>query len=124
MELRLDVFGLSLDDILRERSTLISPYLVHHTIGNGAAKPGDPVHVDLISDAFTEARKAAGIPDEVEGKTAPTFHEARSLAKRLYLKQGNVDTKQLLGHATDAMGELYENARDMEPIPVSVVNTK
>jgi hypothetical protein len=35
-----------------------------------------------------------------------------------------VDTKQLLGHATDAMGKLYENARDMVPVPVSIVNTK
>lgn len=119
--LRLDVLGLSLDDLLRERSKLISPHLVHHTVGNGAAAPGDPVHVDTISEAFTAARRAAGIPDvDAAGKTAPTFHELRSLAKRLYLKQGNVDTKQLLGHATDEMGELYENPRDMVPVPVDV----
>lgn len=122
--LRLDVLGLSLDDLLRQRSKLISPYLVHHLAGNGAAAPGDPVHVDTVSEAFTVARKAAGIPDFDEaGKSAPTFHEIRSLAKRLYAAQGNVDTKQLLGHATDEMGKLYEDPRDMVPVPVNV-NTK
>ncbi len=121
VELRLDAAGLSLADILRERTGIISPFLVHHTVGNGAAKPGDPVHVDRISEAFTEARRAAGIPDvDADGKDAPTFHEIRSLAKRLYVKQGNVDTKQLLGHATDEMGELYEDPRDMVPVPVNV----
>lgn len=124
VELRLDVLGLSLDDLLRERSKIISPHLVHHVVGNGAAAPGDPVHVDTISEAFTAARKAAGIVDfDQDGKSAPTFHEIRSLAKRLYLKQGNVDTKQLLGHATEAMGKLYEDPRSMEPVPVNV-NTK
>lgn len=119
--LRLDVLGLSLDDILRERVRLISYFLVHHTAGNGSAAPGDPVHVDTISEAFTQARKAAKIPDvDEKGKLAPTFHEIRSLAKRLYVKQGNVDTKQLLGHATDEMGELYEDPRDMVPVPVEV----
>lgn len=122
--LRLDVLGLSLDDILRERLPRLCKHLVHHTHGNGSASPGDPVHVDTLSEAFTQARKDAGIPDvDGEGKSAPTFHEIRSLAKRLYVKQGNVDTKQLLGHATDAMGELYEDPRDMVPVPVNV-NTK
>lgn len=119
--LRLDVLGLSLSDLLRERTQVISPHLVHHTVGNGAASPGDAVAADTLSDAFTQARKAAGIPDVgADGKNAPTFHEIRSLAKRLYVKQGNVDTKQLLGHATDGMGELYEDPRDMVPVPVDV----
>ena len=121
VSLRLDVLGLLLDDLIRERSAVLSPFLVHHTIGNGAASAGDPVHVDRISEAFTAARQSAGIPDvDDEGKKAPTFHEIRSLAKRLYLKQGNVDTQQLLGHATEAMGKLYEDARDMVPVPVDV----
>jgi hypothetical protein len=123
--LRLDALGLSIDDLLRERTKIISPFLVHHTIGNGAASAGDPVHVDRISDAFTEARRAAGIPDvDGEGKGAPTFHEIRSLAKRLYDAQGNVDTKQLLGHATEQMGKLYADPRNMTPVVVSVVKTK
>lgn len=119
--LRLDVLGLSLDDLLRERSALISPYLVHHTVGNGAASPGDPVHVDRVSEAFTAARRAAGIPDvDAEGKSAPTFHEIRSLSSRLYTKQGNVDVKALLGHATDVMSALYKNERDMQPVKIAI----
>lgn len=119
--LRLDVVGLSLDDLIRERPAILSPSLVHHAIGNGAAAPGDPVHVDRISEAFTEARRAASIPDtDADGKDAPTFHEIRSLAKRLYVKQGNVDTRQLLGHATEQMGALYEDPRDMVPVPVNI----
>lgn len=119
--LRLEVLSLSLDDLLRERTKIISPFLVHHTIGNGAASAGDPVHVDRISDAFTEARRAAGIPDvDDEGKGAPTFHEIRSLSSRLYTAQGDVDVKALLGHATDAMSALYKNTRDMAPIKVTL----
>lgn len=119
--LRLDVLGLSLDDVLKERSRVISPHLVHHTVDYPGTPAGSPVHVDRISDAFTEARRAAKIPDiGSDGKEAPTFHEIRSLAKRLYKAQGGVDTKTLLGHSTEAMSDLYENARDMEPIEVQV----
>lgn len=122
--LRLDVLGLSLDDLVRERASIISPYLVHHVASYPGTPAGSPVALDRISDAFLAARIAAGIPDVgPDGKGAPTFHEIRSLAKRLYEKQGNVDTKLLLGHSTDAMSELYKDARDMEPIEV-VVNTK
>ena len=74
--------------------------------------------VNLITRAFSEARKLAGIPDE----GAPTFHEIRSLSKRLYDAQGGVDTKALLGHMTDAMAKLYANSRDGAPIKVGVVN--
>jgi integrase len=122
--LRLDAIGLSLDDLLRERSNVLSPYLVHHVVNYPGTPAGSPVGLERVSAAFLEARKAAGIPDiDAEGKGAPTFHEIRSLAKRLYEKQGGVDTKTLLGHATDAMSELYKDARDMVPVEVNV-NTK
>jgi integrase len=87
----------------------------------GNAPAGSRVHPDRISHAFTEARRLAGIPDvSPDGKGAPTFHEIRSLAKRLYDKQGGVDTKALLGHSTDKMGALYGDPRGVEPIRVSV----
>jgi hypothetical protein len=125
VEIRLDVLGLSLADILRERQPVMSHYLVHHTVNYPAVPAGSKVAPDRISAAFLDARRAAGIPDELpDGKLAPTFHEIRSLAKRLYEKQGNVDTMQLLGHATEAMSKLYQDARDMAPIEVRIVNTK
>lgn len=119
--IRLDAVGLSLDDLLRERTGIVTPYLVHHTETQGRAKPGDPVGVGLITRKFSEARDLAGLPD---GKTAPTFHEIRSLSKRLYEAEGNVDTKALLGHLTDAMADLYRKTRDATPIEVRVVNGK
>ncbi|MBN3824934.1 hypothetical protein G3O00_15090 [Burkholderia sp. Ac-20384] len=56
------------------------------------------------------------IPDE----NAPSFHEIRSLSKRLYDKQGNVDTKALLGHMSDMSAETYADARGIEPIRLKV----
>lgn len=118
--------GLYLAAIDRSLEALLSPpvralrsdFILHHTERRGRAAPGDPVSVHFITSAFTEARRAAGIPDE----KAPTFHEIRSLASRLYTAQGNVDVKALLGHATEAMAELYKNTRDRTPIEVRVVN--
>jgi len=124
LAIRLDVLGLSLDDILRERTGIVSPYIVHHTLAQGRAKPGDAVGVNLITRAFSEARRLAGLPDlDADGKAAPTFHEIRSLCKRLYDKQGDVDTKALLGHTTEAMSALYKKTRDMTPVEVAVVHT-
>ncbi|MEF1435416.1 hypothetical protein QWU86_11365, partial [Neisseria gonorrhoeae] len=61
--------------------------------------------------SFREARILAGFTAE----TAPTFHEIRSLSKRLYDKRGNVDTKALLGHLNDATAALYANSGGLEP---------
>ena len=44
----------------------------------------------------------------------------RSLAKRLYTEQGGVDTKALLGHATERMSALYADPRGVEPIKVRI----
>lgn len=114
--IRLDVLGMSLDDLLRAHTGVLSKFIVHHVEQQGRAKPGDAVGVNLITRAFSEARKLAGIDDEA----APTFHEIRSLSKRLYDSQGGVDTKALLGHMTDAMAKLYANSRDGAPIVVQL----
>lgn len=122
LALRLDVQGWKLADILAERTGVLSPHLVHHLTAQGRAKAGDPIHQQTISGAFTEARKLAGIPDE----SAPTIHECRSLAKRLYDAQGGVPTKALLGHAGERISDLYANARGAEPVRVVLgqVNAK
>jgi hypothetical protein len=116
LSLRLDVAGWSLADVVAERSGVLSKFLVHHVKQWGNAPAGSGVHPDRISHAFTEARKLAKIPDEA----APTFHEIRSLCKRLYEAQGGVDTKALLGHATDRMADLYANPRGVEPVRIRV----
>lgn len=82
---------------------------------------GSSIHPDRISHAFTEARRLAKVPDVLpDGKLAPTFHEIRSLAKRLYDEQGNVDTKALLGHKTERMATMYANPRGSEAVRVRV----
>ena len=118
VELRMDVVGVSLGELVSRRSAILSPYLIHHIRAQGQAKAGAPVHPDTISQAFTDARRLAGIPDE----NAPTFHELRSLSKREYMKQGGVDTKALLGHAGERVAELYANARGAEPVVVKLAH--
>lgn len=121
LRLRLDVLGLSLADLLARRTGVVSPYYVHHLQPFGNAPVGTPVHPDKVSHHFTEARALAGIPDVMpNGKTAPTFHELRSLCKRLYERQGGVDTKALLGHASDKTAAIYADARGVEALRVSV----
>lgn len=114
--LRLECLGWTLADVVAHRTGVVSRYIVHHVNPWGNAPAGSRVHPDRISHAFTESRKLAGISNEA----APTFHELRSLAKRLYNEQGNVDTKALLGHATERMSDLYANPRGVESIRVNV----
>ncbi len=114
--LRMTAVGVSLDELVTQRGNVLSPYLLHHTRAQGQAKVGAPIHPDTISQAFTDARKLAGIPDA----GAPTFHELRSLSKRTYEAQGGVDTKALLGHAGERVSDLYSDPRGVEPVSVKV----
>lgn len=118
LALRLDAIGMSLDDVIaRCKSTgVVSKYLIHHVKSNGAVKRGSHVKLGTVTTSFKAARDKAGIT----GEGAPTFHEIRSLAKRLYDAQGNVDTKALLGHMTDQMADMYANSRGMEALKVKI----
>lgn len=127
LALRLDVLGVTLTEALKGCESSVRSlragrdYVIHHRREFGNAPLGGKVHPDAISEAFTEARKLAGIPDTLpDGKLAPTFHELRSLAKRLYKAQPDVDSKALLGHLTEEMSDLYGNPRGAEPIRVKV----
>lgn len=116
LALRMNAVGVSLRDLVEERGKVLSPYLLHHTRAQGQAKIGAPIHPDTISQAFTDARMLAEIPDA----KAPTFHELRSLCKREYERQSGVDTKALLGHAGERVSELYADARGVEPVRVKI----
>ena len=122
LDIRLEAIGLSLRDVLAQRAAVVSPHLICHTRQHADTYAGDPLHPDTISKAFTEARQRAKIPDvSPDGHTAPTFHEIRSLSKRLYDEQGNVDTKALLGHKSDQAAAVYADARNMvKPILVRI----
>lgn len=116
LRLRLDDLGWSLEEALAHRTGVVSPYFLHHVEPHGNAPAGTAVFVDRISKAFTGARVLAGIADD----GAPTFHELRSLSKRLYEKQGGVNTKTLLGHASDRAANLYADPRGVEALLVQV----
>lgn len=118
LALRMNAADRSLAEVIAAcRSTgVASRLLIHHVRQWGNAPRGSQVHPDRISHSFTEARILAGIKE----KDGPTFHEIRSLSKRTYLEQGNVDTKALLGHSTERMSELYSNPRGAAPIKVRI----
>jgi integrase len=118
LALRMDAIGMSLGDVIAKcKSTgVVSKYLLHHIRNQGRAVRGSHVKIGSISMAFAAARELAGI----KGVDAPTFHEIRSLSKRLYDSQGNVNTKELLGHMSEAMSQMYADSRGIAPIRVTI----
>lgn len=121
LDLRLEVFGMSLRDVIKQcRATgIASRYMVHNTDRDGrSGRLGDKMTVDQIGRDFSAAIAALEI--DWGDRTPPTLHEVRSLAKRLYKAQGNVDTKDLLGHSTEQMSKLYADARGAEYLLVGV----
>lgn len=111
LHLRLNVFGISLDDVLRQcRSTgVVSPYLIHQTQRAKGARLGMPLHVDMITRRFSQELDNLGL--DWGDKEAPTFHEIRSLAARLHQEQGDVDPQQLLSHKDPKSTATYTDGR-------------
>lgn len=111
LSLRLDVLGVSLQDVVDacKATGVLSHHLIHQTRHMERSKRGDPLHLATITRGFQEAVKRLGI--DWKDRTPPSFHELRSLSKRLYDAQGGVDTKQLLGHASEANAALYAGTR-------------
>jgi len=105
--IRLEVLGMSLADVLEQcRTGILSHYIIHQTYPRYRGKA---VAIRAFTNMFTEAVKRLGI--DWGNKSPPTFHELRSLSKRLYDAQGGVDTKQLLGHRSASAAALYGDAR-------------
>lgn len=120
LELRLDCFGMSLDDVVKQcRSTgVLSRNLIHQTRPRGNSPAGSPIWKDTLSRRFT-ARLAELQLDWGE-QTPPTFHEIRSLSERLYAAEGRVDTQALLGHSDPRTTALYHDARGSDWVRVKV----
>lgn len=118
LALRLNAINLSLADVIeRCNSTGVeSQYLIHHHRKHVNTFKGQHIKIGSVSQAFADARELA----KITGDNAPTFHEIRSLAKRLYLDQGGVDTKALLGHSDEQTANLYANSRGLEPVKVKI----
>lgn len=122
LSLTLDAVGWSLKDVIERCRTpgLISPYMVHHRTKGGQWVAGAPVAVDTISEAFAEARSAAGI-EAPPGRTPVTFHEIRSLAIRLFKDQyGREFTQALAGHKNMRTTLLYADPRNSEALRIMI----
>lgn len=111
MHLRLNVFGMSLEDVVKQcRSTgIVSPYLIHQTERAKGACLGKAIHIDLISKRFTIELTKLGL--DWGGKNPPTFHEIRSLAARLHKEQGDVNPQDLLSHKDPKSTATYTDGR-------------
>jgi integrase len=118
LDLRLQAINLSIGEVItRCRSRhVLTRYFVHHTKHAGRAVPGAQVRPATISAEFAACRDKLDI-DWGTG-TPPTFHELRSLATRLYDRQGT-DSQALLGHKNPETTALYRDKRKVEWIMVS-----
>lgn len=114
LELRLDVFGMSLEDVMKQcRATgCLSKHLVHQTERRARSPVGAPMALATITEVFSQEIEALEI--DWGDKDPPSFHEIRSLCKRLYIAQGGIDTKALLGHESDQAAALYEDTRSRD----------
>ena len=82
----------------------------HHAKGN--TKRGDMIRPTTLTTAFSAARDRVSYDWKKDG-TAPSFHEQRSLAERLFREQG-IDTQTLLGHSSKTMTDQYNDTRGKE----------
>ncbi|MFM0022143.1 tyrosine-type recombinase/integrase [Paraburkholderia azotifigens] len=121
LAVRLDVLGLSLDDVIRRcRDSFVSKSILHHSRHSGPVVPGAAIRDEALTRGFREARKASEIVWE-NGRTAPTFHELRSLAARLYAEQHSPEFAQaILGHKSASMTAMYRDVRGAEWVEVKL----
>lgn len=117
LDLRLQAVNWSVGEVIQRcQDKVLAKTFIHHAAFAGRAKPGDKLRLHSISAAFAEARDKAGVTVP-EGKTLPSFHEIRSLASRLYNKQG-IDDQALLGHKSGSMTAAYRDVRGAEWVEV------
>lgn len=112
---------LTIDDVIRDfRDDIVSKHVIHYVRARGTSKPGQSPLIGKLSEVFAQFRDEAGIVVE-DGKTAPTFHEIRSLSARLYGDEFGAEFAQaLLGHKSAQMTELYRDARGREWAEVKI----
>lgn len=119
LSLRLVAFGASLADVLDQcrGTSILSHHIVHQTTRKGGSKLGEPIYPAAVTREFSAAVARLGI--DWGDRTPPTFHELRSLSKRLYDSQGGVNTQQLLGHMSPESAAIYADGRG-EWVKVSI----
>lgn len=118
LSLRCNAIGMSLRDVITVcRDAVVSQHLVHFRHSTSQAMRGGNVSASSLTTTFKKARNNCGI--SWEEKTAPTFHEQRSLSERLYREQG-IDTQKLLGHKSKKMTDKYNDDRGKDWMIVAI----
>ncbi|MBX9477305.1 site-specific integrase [Yersinia enterocolitica] len=118
LSLRCNAINMSLREVIAVcRDAVVSPYLVHFRHSTSQATRGGKVSASSLTTTFKKARNNCGIT--WEEKTAPTFHEQRSLSERLYREQG-IDTQKLLGHKSQKMTDKYNDDRGKDWMVIAI----
>ncbi|HBO25094.1 MAG TPA: integrase [Providencia sp.] len=112
LSIKCDVIDMTLKQVISIcRDAVVSKYIVHYRHTTAKAKRGDQVTTRTLTTTFKRARDKCGL--EWQEKSAPSFHEQRSLSERLYREQG-INTQKLLGHKSQKMTDKYNDDRGKE----------
>lgn len=118
LDLKCEAINMSLREVISTCCDhVLSKYLVHFRHTTSQATRGDRVSANTITTTFKKARNKSGLI--WEERTAPTFHEQRSLSGRLYREQG-IETRKLLGHKSQRMTDKYNDDRGKEWMVIAV----
>lgn len=112
LSIRCDAINMTLKQVISQcRDSVVSPYLIHYRHTTSQAKRGEQVTANTLTTTFKKARDKCGLT--WAEKSAPSFHEQRSLSERLYREQG-INTQKLLGHKSQKMTDKYNDDRGKE----------
>lgn len=112
LSIKCDAIDMTLKQVISKcRDTVLSQYLVHYRHTTSQAQRGEQVTANTLTTTFKKARDKCGLT--WAEKSAPSFHEQRSLSERLYREQG-INTQKLLGHKSQKMTDKYNDDRGKE----------
>ena len=120
LPLHLQAAGYRLDALLTEsrKYPVVSQYVLHHLKAHGSGVRGGAVTENFLRGYFNQLLELAHVAVP-EGRTKSTFHELRSLSRRLHAERyGPEVAKQVLGHKTDKSGDGYQDLRTNEFHPM------
>lgn len=112
LSIKCDAIDMTLKQVISKcRDAVLSQYLVHYRHTTSQAQRGEQVTANTLTTTFKKARDKCGLtwPE----RSAPSFHEQRSLSERLYREQG-INTQKLLGHKSQKMTNKYNDDRGKE----------
>lgn len=112
LSIKCDAIDMTLKQVISKcRDAVLSQYLVHYRHTTSQAQRGEQVTANTLTTTFKKARDKCGLT--WAEKSAPSFHEQRSLSERLYRDQG-INTQKLLGHKSQKMTDKYNDDRGKE----------